>query len=162
MHRNISLAVCLFGLLALTSVAQSEGISTLTEAGLVWTSDLGANVGSDVGGLGCVLQNVSVSQTETVTLSVYGDLGAFYILAIAPTATQCAQVPGVSGYLLIDQPAALLAFGSLGEPTMGPNTGRASLTGVSTLPPGTSFALQAFTFAQAVGSLSPTLFVTAI
>jgi hypothetical protein len=161
-RRNFSFAFLVWSLLTLTAVAQGDGLAAVTEAGLVWTSDLGANVGSDIGGLGCIVQNVSVAQNEIVTLSVYGDLGALYGLAIASTATQCVQVPGVTGFLLVDQPAALLAFGSLAEPTMGPNTGRATLTGVSTLPPGTTFALQAFTFSQAIGSLSPTLFVTAI
>jgi hypothetical protein len=68
---------------------------------------------------------------STVTVSVFGDAGQPFILAAAPTATQCTTFTGTSNSLMLDNPIVILAQG-----IMPPFNQPLICGGASTAPPG--------------------------
>jgi hypothetical protein len=101
----------------------------------------------------------TAANTRTRTVTVHGAPSSIYVLGLsqAPLATPCVVVPGIDNALMLGTPATILAFGvtSAGGPSTSAacrqGQGRFTLTVPGTVPPGSTFLLQALTMSASTG-----------
>jgi len=93
---------------------------------------------NNVGGQPCSPQdcttyafNLASSPVSTIDVHVFGDSGQPFVLGMAPTATLCAPLPGITNSLMLSGPLSVLAAG-----TMPPTSGPTICGGPSPYPPG--------------------------
>jgi len=119
----------------------------LVGPGLQWVGTAGTAAGSHVPS--CTPQTVMLIPLDTVTVSVYGDPTAPFVLFGSTGLTPCVMFPGVGGGLLLGLPLATLSVGvlNMASPCLSCPPAFASLTfTVPRIPHGIAFGLQALTF----------------
>jgi hypothetical protein len=159
--RHITICMLLVLCASFASAQQAGGI-VVGGAGLTWTGSVAGTTGNACGPNGCTPYTTNVASGETVSLEVWGDSGAPFFIGVASGASNCLGVTGINGSFLLDSNVTLLTFGHLTSTISICNSGTAAFTGVAAFPVGTTFALQALTFAGGAASLSPAIIVTAI
>ena len=143
-----------------TTLLTAAAAAQLPGPGLTWSGTT-ANAGSYLPS--CTTLPVNVTSGENVTLKVWGDMNAPFLLFGAGPATQCLPYPGVGNGLVLDFPIALLASGLLTHVTpclsCPPGFEPLPFTVPLGLPPGLSASFQAVSFGNSV--LSFTVAITA-
>lgn len=113
--------------------------------GLAWAGSSGNFARSFVPS--CANLPVVAVPGETVTLTVWGDWMSPYALFVAGSGSQCLQIPGLGGGLVLDFPITTVTFGvlTLTSPCLSCPAAFQSLTFQlpAGLPIGTALALQA-------------------
>jgi hypothetical protein len=113
------------------------------------STNQGQSAGSFCWWFSCTPATISVSAGQVVTLLIRGEWQAPFLLGSSTTATSCVAVPGILHNLVIDQPIAIMASGSLANvsPILACPSGHTTLTATVPpgIPPGTTLALQALT-----------------
>lgn len=107
---NSTLAASLFATcLTVSAVAQMPG------PGIQWEGSVGGTAGTFQPT--CVSLPVVAVQGETVTLRIWGDPMAPYLLGVAFSTTPCQPLPGIGNGLLLGAPVFVLASGTLTQVT---------------------------------------------
>src|SRR5262245_30565197 len=110
----------------------------------------------------CADLPVAAVPGETVTVTVWGDRNAAFVLLAAAGGTQCLLIPGIFNQLVLDFPVVSVAAGTLA----GTSPCRTCPPGVQALtfpvpfglPPGTALALQGLSYGA--GILTFTIAIT--
>jgi hypothetical protein len=155
MNATVLAAAIAIGSLACSATAQFVG------PGLSWSGSSGNSAGSFVPS--CQNLPVTAVSPETVTLSVWGDPLSLYGLLAAASGSQCIQIPGIGGGVVLDPPVIAVTFGVLTQvsPCLScpPGLEQLQFALPPGLPPGTSISLQAVGIGN--GNLSFTVAITA-
>lgn len=120
-------------------------------AALHWSGSSGNTAGTFCWNpaFACSPHDVSVTANETITLTLRGDFLAPYAVGISTGASQCLVFPSVQNALLLDPPLTVLFSGALDRigtiQACPPGTAEITVDFPMIVPPGTVFALQAFT-----------------
>ncbi len=129
-------------LFASTAFAQFPG------PGLLWQGDSGSSGGSFLPE--CVSDPVGTFPGETVTIQVWGDAQAPYLLFASLNEGPCISIAGVGGGLLLSPPVFPLSTGILTDVSPCLSCPEAVENVVAQVPPttpvGTAFTLQALAF----------------
>lgn len=128
--------------------------------GLSWTGTSGSSVRSFIPS--CSNLPVAVVRGETVSVRVWGDQRAAFVLLAAGSATQCLPFPGFGNALVLDQPLIALAAGTLTQisPCLScpPGYEELAFPVPLTLPSRAALSLQAVSYG--VGRLAFTVAIT--
>ncbi|HEX5053768.1 MAG TPA: hypothetical protein VFZ65_18455 [Planctomycetota bacterium] len=147
-------ATCAACLLSASATAQLAG------PGLAWSGSSGNHASSYLPS--CQNLPVTAVPSETVTLTVWGDMLSPFGLFAAASGSQCIQIPGFGGGVVLDLPVVPVTAGllTMTSPCLSCPPGHEQLQFVVPpgLPPGTSVALQAV--ALGAGNLSFTVAIT--
>lgn len=124
--------------------AASAASAQLSGPGLQWQGSSGTSAGSFLPG--CVTHPVSAVVGETVTLQVWGDFQAPFVLFASLNESTCLTFPGIAGGLLLGFPIFQVSSGVLTQisPCLSCPAAFAEL--VAQIPPtavGAKFSLQA-------------------
>jgi hypothetical protein len=154
-HTTLLTALLAIAGLVLAPPAEAQ----LPGPGLTWQGSSGSSAGWFLPG--CDAADVLAVPGEDVTLTIWGDAGAPCFLFLAPSATSCAPVAGVTGALALDSPLVLVFAGTLDQltPCLSCPPGFTTLEAAvpTGLPSGLSVSYQALTLAAGVPALSAPL-----
>ncbi|MBK8979420.1 MAG: hypothetical protein IPM29_26270 [Planctomycetes bacterium] len=150
-------AITLAATLALLSTATAQ----FAGPGLSWLGTSGTGVRGFVPS--CTGLAVAAVRGEGITVTVWGDVQAPFVLLLAPSATQCIPLPGLGNALMLDFPIATFAVGVLTRTTpclsCPPGYEDTRFAIPPTLPPGFTASFQAVS--SGAGRPSFTVAITA-
>ncbi len=158
MQRAAALVAVSLLLLSLPAAAQ------IVEPGITWSGTSGGIAG--IFGFQCTPIEVAVTPGETVSLGIWGDYQAPYVIFASWSTGSCGRFPGIANMLVLDEPISLVGTGFLNNMTTWTNgpTGFEDITSqVSpSLPSGTSLTIQVVTLGSGIPAFTTGLTSTAL
>ena len=136
-------------------------------SGLTWTGASAAVIGCPCAGFTCTPHPTTATAGESIAISVRGDLGGSYFLAVSspalcgsPASTVCTPFLAINNNLILSSPICgprLFLSGTLTTPTpacgalLGSDTIFATFPNASVLPVGSTVTIQALVIFATVG-----------